>query len=381
MTGQEGPGKRESEGPDIQALESLSAGLIGLEQPCRSIGAFLVDGNLPSLLLAGPEGIGKRTIALRLAQAANCAALDVSRPCRKCPSCRSIAKLNHPDVRLLFPFRRRLKNTDRNDGESSAIENAMATIDELTPDYLPERPAPPLEPDLNIPIAVVRWLRIEMARPPFAAAHRFIIVLHAERMTLEAANAFLKTLEEPQRQTTFIITSSSPSLLLDTIRSRCRLVRFPAVPAALIRAWLEDRTPGTAASLAAEISDGSPGRALRFLEDPDDFLDPAVIEFFTRPQLGDRQVFDALTRLGDVSPTTIVSSFLFLLDQTLRRKHELPTCYAADNPDLERRACSLPDDYLRRAIRYLIERLGETRLNINRRLFLYTLLASLRRSA
>ncbi|MFO7638757.1 MAG: hypothetical protein R6X14_05610 [bacterium] len=365
-------------GPD-GAAGRLAAGLIGRESACRVLAAFLAREDLPPLLFAGPESSGKRTIALRLARAANCLAEPGERPCGECRACRTIAALNHPDVRLLFPPARRARKKDR--AEEDEVASRMAAIVEQTPAYGPDRQAPPLDPALAIPIEAVRWVRHEMARPPFGARRRFFIVLHAERMTAEAANAFLKTLEEPQQQSTLVLTTSAPSMLLDTVRSRCRLVRFPAVRAEDIRQWLV-ATHGAgpeAAALAAEIANGSPGRALRFLESPDDYLSPAVVEFFCNPGRGAGQVSETLDRLAGASLTTVTGSFLFLLDQTLRVRHGLPTCYAAANPDLQRRAATLPDDYLRRAIRYVNERLGETRLNVNRKLFLYTLLASLRR--
>lgn len=356
----------------------LAEGLVGREQPCRQIAAFLAGGNLPPLLLAGPESSGKRTVGFRLTQAANCSADEENRPCGRCRSCRTIAALNHPDICVLFPPARGGRRKSRDEDE---VASKMAAIIEQTPDYAPGRTAPPLDPNLRIPIEAVRWVRREMAHPPFTAARRFFIVIHAELLTPEAANAFLKTLEEPQRQTSLILITSTPSLLLDTIRSRCRLVRFPAVPVEQIRTWLE-RTRKLAppdAALAAEMSHGSPGRALRFIETPGDYLSQPVVDFFCAPQPDEGRVIETMNRLGREPLTTVAGSFLFLLDQALRARHGLATCYAAEKPELLARARTLPDDYLRRAIRYVLERLGETRLNINRKLFLYTLLASLRR--
>ena len=361
----------------VPAFDPLSTGLIDRDRTCTSLTAFLAEGRLPSLLFAGPESSGKRTLALRLAQAANCA--ETTRPCGTCRSCRTIAALGHPDVRVLFPARKRRRKDDNDDPAS-----AIALMLEQSPDYALDRTAPPLDPGLSIPVDAIRWVRREMSRPPFSAARRFFIILHAERMTTEAANAFLKTLEEPQQQSALVLTTSAPSMLPDTIRSRCRFIRFPAVAAAPIRDWLiaEHDAEPAAAALAAEFSGGSPGRALRFLTDPDEHLDPVVVDFFVRPQDGEDRVFSALDALGRTPLPTITASFLFLLDQALRVRHELPTCYAAANPDLVRRARMLPDDYLRRAIRYVTERLDEARLSgINRRLFLYTLLASLRHAA
>ncbi|HDQ99671.1 MAG TPA: hypothetical protein ENN51_05225, partial [candidate division WOR-3 bacterium] len=206
----------------VPAFDPLSTGLIDRDRTCTSLTAFLAEGRLPSLLFAGPESSGKRTLALRLAQAANCA--ETTRPCGTCRSCRTIAALGHPDVRVLFPARKRRRKDDNDDPAS-----AIALMLEQSPDYALDRTAPPLDPGLSIPVDAIRWVRREMSRPPFSAARRFFIILHAERMTTEAANAFLKTLEEPQQQSALVLTTSAPSMLPDTIRSRCRFIRFPAV--------------------------------------------------------------------------------------------------------------------------------------------------------
>ncbi|MFO7675335.1 MAG: hypothetical protein R6X12_03345 [bacterium] len=353
----------------------LTPGLVGVDRACGAIHAFLAAGPIPSLLLAGPQGVGKRTVAIRLAQAANCRASSF-RPCGQCASCRSIAALKHPDARLLFPARR---GSRAGGAESDTADGTLAAIAEDTPDYLPGRPAPLVEAGQVIPIALIRWLRGETSRPPFSAPCRCFIILHAERMTTEAANAFLKMLEEPQRATAFILTTSNPGMLLDTIRSRCRIIRFPAVPVTQVREWLGNRVPPDQAALAAELSDGSPGRALRFLDNPEDYLAPAAVEFLTHPRPDDKLVFETMSRLGDVPLATVTCSFLFVLSQLLRARHGISTSFAAASPGLAGLARAFPDDYLRRAIRYLTERLDETRFNTNRRLFLYTLLASLRR--
>lgn len=354
-------------------------GLIGRDQVWRSLGAYLAEGRLPSLLFVGPEGSGKRTLALRMAQAANCPAATV--PCGQCRSCLAIGSASHPDVRLLFPARRRSRTGT--DLSANGTEGIALMLEESAAYALGEN-APPLEASLIIPVEAIRWIRHEMSRAPFTAAHRFFIVLHAERMTTEATNAFLKTLEEPQHQSTLILTTAAPSLLPDTIRSRCRLIRFPSVSAADISNWLVStrNVAPDAADLAAEFADGSPGRALRFLDDPDRHLDPAIVDFFLHPQSEGTRVFETLAALERTPLTVVAASLLSLLDLSLRSRHGIHTCYADANPELARRARSLSDDYLRRAIRYVLGRLDEARLaGVNRRLFLYTILASLRRGS
>lgn len=174
-------------------------------------------------LFEGPEGIGKRMIALRLAQAANCESPEPPCPCGQCKTCRAIAAGNHPDVVLLEP-----------------------------------------EPGRATPIITVAQIR-EMIRKTgyhrYAARRRFVIVDPAEAMPPAAANALLKTLEEPPDGTGFVLIASRGASLLPTIVSRCQPVRFAALDVPTVAAWLEAR--GESDALArARLSMGCPGLAL-----------------------------------------------------------------------------------------------------------------------
>jgi DNA polymerase-3 subunit delta' len=351
--------------------------VIGQPRACSQLQALLDADRLPSLLFAGPNGIGKRTVALQLARAANCET-PAGRPCGKCRSCRTIARLTHPDVRVLFPVR--LSRKSGSDDEPGT-DDVINTVLESSPAYALGESQPPANPQLSISIRLVRWLRREMARPPFTAQRRFFIILSAHQMTQEAANAFLKILEEPQRQTTIVLTTDRPNILLPTVRSRCRLVRFSNVPDMELAQWLGRRTdiqPGEA-RLAAAMAEGSPGRALRFLESPDEFLARPALDFFALREAGEAEVLATLEELGRAPVAVVVGTFLFLYRQVLRARHGLAIGLTGDIAPAIRQAERLPDDYLRRVIRYLVERLQEARTRVDRRLFLYTLLSSLRR--
>lgn len=350
-------------------------GLIGQPRACSRLAALLESGSLPSLLFAGPAGVGKRTAALQLARAANCET-GTGRPCGECHSCRTITSLHHPDVKVVFPVRLPKKR-----GDEETIESVVDKVLELSRNYTLDRAQPPAQPQLSISIKLVRWLRQEMARPPFTARRRFFIVLNAHQMTDEAANAFLKILEEPQAKTTVILTTNRLNSLLPTVRSRCRLVRFAGVPAPELVSWLvNDRgVPPDTARMSATVADGSPGRALGFIENPDDYLSAPALAFFASGGAGEAEVLAALDKLRGTPATVVVSTFLFLYHQALRARHGVDTDLAPAIAEPVRRAAGLPDDYLRRVIGYLAGRLREARSPIEPRLFLYTLLSSLRR--
>jgi DNA polymerase-3 subunit delta' len=211
---------------------------IGTMKPPLSLDSFLGNARvveilrravdldrLPhALLLAGPDGVGKRTLALLLAQLLNCSSPRAGHSCGSCGSCRKIASGSHPDVRLIEP-----------DGAFIKIEQ-------------------------------VRQMIAEVAYQPFEARYRVVILDGAEQMRLEAANSLLKTLEEPPSRTIMILVTRSPYLLLTTIRSRARLLQFGGIPEDRIEAYLVEREgwDRARAHLAAELSLGSLGAALAF---------------------------------------------------------------------------------------------------------------------
>jgi len=180
----------------------------------------------PSLIFAGPEGVGKRMSAVALAQLMNCLepgkfnGLDA---CGSCASCKRIARSVHADVLMIEP------------GDTGAIR-----IDQ------------------------VRDAIERAAYKPFEGRRRVVIINDAEALNIEAQNALLKTLEEPPTASSFILVTSRPDMLLPTVLSRCQRLRFGRlspgdVAAVLIRdhAYAE-----TDAHAAASLSDGSVGRAL-----------------------------------------------------------------------------------------------------------------------
>ncbi|MEC8423957.1 MAG: DNA polymerase III subunit delta' [Myxococcota bacterium] len=177
----------------------------------------------PCLLFEGPSGVGKRATATWLARLVNCEAVAEARPCGRCWSCRQIPQGMHPDI----------------------MEVGLD----------PERTAP------VISVKQARALTSALVLRPFHARRRFVIIDPAEAMTIEAANALLKTFEEPPADTGFILVTSHPSRLLATVRSRTQRVRFGPTPPDVLVPWLTQRGLADAVSLA-RLSEGCPGAAL-----------------------------------------------------------------------------------------------------------------------
>jgi DNA polymerase III subunit delta' len=193
------------------------ARLIGLLR--RSV----AGGTLPpSLLFAGPSGVGKRRTALALAQALNCLAPRDGDACGACAACARIARGVHPDVGIVEP-----------------VDTGVIRVDQVR---------------VFIERATYR---------PFEGNRRVVIVDDADTLMEQAQNALLKTLEEPSASSVFVLVSSRPDLLLPTVRSRCPQLRFrPLSPADIAAALVAGGTPEREARAISATANGSLGDAL-----------------------------------------------------------------------------------------------------------------------
>jgi DNA polymerase-3 subunit delta' len=232
--------------------------LYGHEALRTRLAEAAVRGALPSsILLHGPQGVGKQRLGLWLGQLLLCR--DPAPPCGRCQTCRYTDALTHPDLHWIFPRPR---------GETDA------SAEEIRADYgaaIAERVASgglyatPSGSDA-IYVATVRAILRTASLAP-ALAHRKVYVIgDAERMVPQegaeaAANAFLKMLEEPPADTTIILTSSVPGSLLPTIRSRVVAIRVPYLSDIAVRAFLEEKRVREALAEAGGTSD--PGELVR----------------------------------------------------------------------------------------------------------------------
>jgi DNA polymerase-3 subunit delta' len=195
-------------------------------------------GTLPaSLLFHGPRGVGKQRLALWLGQLLLCTGEDA--PCGRCKSCHYVRDLTHPDLHWYFP-RPRPKDADP-DLEDVRDDYGDAVAERAANGGLYAAPSG----SEGIYVATVRALVQQAAMSPAVGARKIFIVGDAERMVSQegadqAANAFLKLLEEPPANTNIILTSSEPGALLPTIRSRTVAVRVPHMQEADVRAFLAD---------------------------------------------------------------------------------------------------------------------------------------------
>lgn len=239
------------------------------------------DGRLPaSLMLTGPRGVGKQRLALWLGQRLLCDGVEAresTEPCGTCTHCRYALRLQHPDLHWFFP-RERLKDSDPGTEEIRA-DLAEAIAERMEADGL-WAGSSGME---GLHVATTRALIHAASLRPALAARTAFVVGDAERMVSQegadqAANAFLKLLEEPPPGTTLILTSSEPGALLPTIRSRVVTLRVPPLPPSdvadfindpAVTARLGDQARGDSAPMARAA--GAPGRLLEGDSDRDAF--------------------------------------------------------------------------------------------------------------
>ncbi|MFP5226270.1 MAG: ATP-binding protein [Acidobacteriota bacterium] len=214
-----------------------------------------------SLILSGPRGAGKYTLAVMLAQAANCLTPPVNPDglpdfCGTCSNCRRIAESMDLNARVAeaVAAREELRDVDKRE---------TRILIQTHPDVLV---IPPDPPQLLIKIGQVRTLTREIYRVPAEARRSFFIFTSAAFMK-EAANSLLKVLEEPPAHATIVLLAENPGELLPTIRSRAGIFRLGAIPTQQIEELIAERRPDlkpAERSLVARLAEGAIGRALSF---------------------------------------------------------------------------------------------------------------------
>lgn len=199
------------------------ADIIGQQRPIDVLRQAMRSGKVAhAYLFAGAPGVGKATTARVFAAALNCQSLPDD-ACGTCISCHKMAEGNHPDY---FEIAR---EADKK----------------------------------NITIDKIREAIKQTQYRPYEGRYKVFLIDGAEQMTIEAANALLKTLEEPTAQTVFILVTPAPHQLPSTVVSRCQTLRFNAIEQTQVSQWAQMNLgmDEQDADLAAALAEGSLGRA------------------------------------------------------------------------------------------------------------------------
>lgn len=202
--------------------------IVGHESPKAMLQAAMRNDRIAhAYLFHGDDRIGKRLMAIRFSQALNCDLDEIAQACGSCRSCRQIEAKTHPDLVIIEP--------------DQELANPQIKIEQI------------------------RSLEQHLIYRPLIGRFKIVLIDEADRLTIGAANALLKTLEEPPDHSFFVLITARPYALPATIQSRCQCLRFvpPAqtqVEAALI---VKRNIPPTDARLLAVASQSRVGHALQ----------------------------------------------------------------------------------------------------------------------
>ncbi len=293
-------------------------------------------------LFCGPPGLGRRTLALRLAQALNCETpVRAGIPCRECRNCKQIEAMRHPDMNVI----------------QAEAEGGTLKVDQ------------------------VREVQRTLSLKPFQSKYRVALFLRFQEANDNAANALLKTLEEAPSYAVLLLTADNPEQLLPTIVSRCEILRLRPLPVSVIETDLIQRgVDADRARLLAHISAGRPGYARRLvddaglLEEREERLND-LQTLLPAPRVEKFSYADKLSKDKDSMRQTILIWLSYWRDVMLRTAQaRTPLVNIDRNMEIESLAGRLDLSTARRVVNDLESTLEKMERNVNARLLAEVLL-------
>ena len=268
----------EKEAVVLRVQPGAWAAVEGHEKTRARLARLLSERRVPhALLFSGPQGVGKKQAALATAAAFLCLEPKDGLACGECASCKALAAGTHPDFFTVLP-------------ETSGKAARSVKIEQI------------------------REMRGAVARAPRFSTRRVVLLDDAETMNDAAANALLKTLEEPPGDTLFLLVTGARQALLPTIISRCTIIPFaPLDDGAMSRVLAVHNVPEDLRGPLIALSDGSAGRALRlFAEDALSLREDAMATLEKLPQMTPETIFSTGERLGALDQERLLEWFRYL---------------------------------------------------------------------
>ncbi|MBL8091494.1 MAG: DNA polymerase III subunit delta' [Anaerolineales bacterium] len=296
-------------------------------------------------LIVGASGLGKRTLALRLAQALNCEKpIGAGMPCFTCRTCKQIESMAHPDLTVI----------------QAETEGGTLKVDQI------------------------RELQRTINLRPYQSKYRVSLFLRFHEANDNAANALLKTLEEAPAHAILILTAESPEQLLPTINSRCEILRLRPLPIETVTADLMQKgIEEEQARLLAHISGGRPGFARKLIDDVtllekrEERLNDLQI-LLPAPRVEKFSYADKLSKDKDVMRQTILVWLSYWRDVMLRVAGAETALINIDrNMEIEFLAGRLDLPSARKVVSNLENTLEKMDRNVNSRLLAEVLLLDL----
>ena len=214
-------------------MAGMSWDLMGHDWAEKMLQQHIATGALRhAYLFSGPRGVGRRSMALRFAQAINCPEPESpGQPCLRCRTCEQIGRMQHLDLDVV-----------QNDQEGDILK-----------------------------VDAIRALQHNLALAPYGSGTRIALLLRFEEANANAQNALLKTLEEPNPRVVLLLTADDTDNLQPTIPSRCEVLRLRPMAVNDLAEELTRRTgkPGDEVNRIAHFAGGRPGYALRLMNEPD----------------------------------------------------------------------------------------------------------------
>ena len=296
-------------------------------------------------LFSGPPGLGRRTLALRFAQALNCQTpVSAGIPCGTCRDCKQIQAMQHADLSIV-----------QADSEGGTLK-----VDQI------------------------REVRKTITYKPYQSKYRVALFLRFQEANDNAANALLKTLEEAPSYAVLILTADNPEQLLPTILSRCEVLRLRPLKIEEVKRDLESRgIESNRANLIAHISGGRPGYARRLVEDNlilekrEERLND-LLTLLPASRVEKFKYADQLSKDKDTMRQTILFWLSYWRDVMLRAAQAASPLVNVDrNVEIEDIAGRMDLPSARRVVSGLEEALEKMEKNVNSRMLAEVLLLDL----